>query len=42
VRHGIKANKKVLDTYVQYAYEQGLTSRLLRVEEIFPASAAET
>ncbi|MGH7847801.1 MAG: hypothetical protein ACREQW_21885, partial [Candidatus Binatia bacterium] len=42
VRHGIKANKKVLDTYAQYAYEQGLTSRLLRVEEIFPASAAET
>jgi len=42
VRHGIQANKKVLDAYVQYAYEHGLTSRLLRVEEIFASSAAET
>ena len=42
VRHGIQANKKVLDAYVQYAYEQGLTSRLLRLEEIFAPTAAET
>jgi 4,5-dihydroxyphthalate decarboxylase len=42
VRHGIQANRRVLDTYVQYAYEHGLTSRLLRVEEIFASSAAQT
>jgi 4,5-dihydroxyphthalate decarboxylase len=35
VRHGVVANRKVLETITQYSYEQGLTPRQLRLEEIF-------
>ncbi len=41
-RHGIRFNKKVLDTYLQYAYEQGLTPRLMKLEELYSASMMET
>jgi 4,5-dihydroxyphthalate decarboxylase len=40
-RHGIKANRKVLETASQYSYEQGLTPRLMKLEEIFAASTME-
>lgn len=42
VRHGIRFNKKVLDTYLQYSYELGLTPRLMKLEELYPASMLET
>lgn len=35
VRHGVVANRKVLETIAQYSYEQGLTPRQLKLEEIF-------
>jgi len=41
-RHGIQFNKKVLETWLQYSYEQGLTPRLMKLEELYPASVMET
>jgi 4,5-dihydroxyphthalate decarboxylase len=41
VRHGIKANRQVLETAARYSYEQGLTPRLLGLEELFAASSME-
>jgi 4,5-dihydroxyphthalate decarboxylase len=41
-RHGIQFNKKVLDTYLQYTYEQGVTPRQMRLEDLYPASMLET
>jgi 4,5-dihydroxyphthalate decarboxylase len=39
--HGIAANRRVLETIAQYSFEQGLTPRLLRLEELFASSAME-
>ncbi|MEV7045958.1 4,5-dihydroxyphthalate decarboxylase [Amycolatopsis sp. NPDC051061] len=33
--YGISANRAVLETYLRYHYEQGLSSRLWAVEEVF-------
>jgi 4,5-dihydroxyphthalate decarboxylase len=41
-RHGIRFNKKVLDTWLQYTYEQGVTPRQMKLDEIYPASMLET
>ena len=41
LRHGIKANRKVLETAAQMSLEQGLTPRLMTLEEVFAASAME-
>jgi 4,5-dihydroxyphthalate decarboxylase len=41
VRHGIAANRKVLETAASYSREQGLTPRLMALEEVFAASALE-
>ena len=41
-RHGIRFNKKVLDTWLQYTYEQGVTPRQMKLEEIYPASMLDT
>jgi 4,5-dihydroxyphthalate decarboxylase len=41
VQHGIRANRKVLETAARYSHEQGLTPRLLALEEIFAANAME-
>jgi 4,5-dihydroxyphthalate decarboxylase len=41
VRHGIEANRKVLETAARYSLEQGLTPRLLALDEVFAASAME-
>lgn len=35
LRHGIQANRKVLETAAQYSNEQGLTPRLVKLEEVF-------
>jgi 4,5-dihydroxyphthalate decarboxylase len=35
VKHGIRANRDVLETLTQYSFEQGLTSRKLGLDEIF-------
>ena len=33
--HGIKANRKTLETAAQYSVEQGMTPRLMKLEELF-------
>ena len=35
VKHGIKANRLTLETAAQYSHEQGLTPRLMKLEEVF-------
>lgn len=35
VLHGIKANRKTLETAAQYSFEQGLTPRLMKLEDVF-------
>ena len=41
VTHGIKANRHVLEEAAQYSFEQGLTTRLVKLEEVFAASAMD-
>ena len=41
LRHGIKANRKILETAAQYSLEQGLTLRLMRLDEVFAASTMD-
>jgi len=41
VRHGIKANRHTLETAAAYSVEQGLTPRLMKLEEIFAASTMD-
>jgi 4,5-dihydroxyphthalate decarboxylase len=41
IRHGIKANRHILETAATYSMEQGLTPRLMRLDEIFAASAMD-
>jgi 4,5-dihydroxyphthalate decarboxylase len=41
LRHGIKANRKILETAAQYSLEQGLTPRLMKLEEVFASSAMD-
>ena len=33
--YGIESNRKTLDTFFRYSYEQGLCSRKLTIEELF-------
>ena len=35
--HGIEPNRKVLETFVRYAHEQGYIDRLPTLEELFPS-----
>jgi 4,5-dihydroxyphthalate decarboxylase len=41
IRHGIRANRRVLETTAQYSFEQGLTPRLMKLEELFAPSVME-
>jgi 4,5-dihydroxyphthalate decarboxylase len=40
-RHGIVANREVLETAAAYSVEQGLTPRRMKLEELFAASTLE-
>jgi 4,5-dihydroxyphthalate decarboxylase len=40
-RHGIKSNRTVLETAAAYSQEQGLTPRLMKLDEIFAPSTME-
>ncbi len=42
IRHGIAANRHVLETAAQYSVEQGLTPRVMRLDEVFAKSAMGT
>ena len=41
IRHGIHANRKVLETAARFSFEQGLTPRLMKLEELFAPSVME-
>jgi 4,5-dihydroxyphthalate decarboxylase len=41
VTHGIKANRHTLETAATYSVEQGLTPRLMKLDEIFAASTMD-
>jgi 4,5-dihydroxyphthalate decarboxylase len=42
IHHGVKANRKVMETIAQYSLEQGLTPRLVKVEELYAPNALNT
>jgi 4,5-dihydroxyphthalate decarboxylase len=39
--YGIKANRKMLETMIDYSYEQGLIPQKFRIEELFAPSTLE-
>jgi 4,5-dihydroxyphthalate decarboxylase len=41
VQHGVVANRAVLETAAQYSYEQGLTPKLMKLEDVFAANTME-
>ena len=41
IRHGIKANRHILETAAAYSAEQGLTPRLMKLDELFAASTMD-
>ena len=41
LQHGVEANRKVLETAAQYSLEQGLTPRLVKLEEVFAKATLE-
>ena len=42
VKHGLKANRATLETAVRYSNQQGLTPRVMPMEELFAANALES
>ena len=42
LHHGVKANRKVIETIAQYSLEQSLTPRLVKVDELYAPSALDT
>jgi 4,5-dihydroxyphthalate decarboxylase len=41
VKHGVKANRTVLETAALFSFEQGLTPRLMKLEELFAPSVMQ-
>ena len=42
IRHGLKANRAVLETAAHYSHQQGLTQRVMPMEELFAPNALES
>jgi len=42
IHHGVKANRKVIETIAQYSLEQDLTPRLIKVDELYAPNASDT
>ncbi len=42
VRHGLAANRKVIETIAQYSLEQGLTKRLIKIDELYAPNVLES
>jgi 4,5-dihydroxyphthalate decarboxylase len=42
LHHGIKANRKVIETIAQYSVEQGLTPRPIKIEELYAPNVMDT
>ena len=41
VQHGVRANRKTLETAARYSHEQGLTPRVVKLEEVFAKSVMD-
>jgi 4,5-dihydroxyphthalate decarboxylase len=39
--YGLERNRKTLETFLRYHFEQGLSKRLLTVDELFAPEALE-
>jgi 4,5-dihydroxyphthalate decarboxylase len=39
--YGVKSNRQILETIAQYSHEQGLTPRVLALDEIFAPSTLD-
>ena len=39
--YGVRANRKVLETIAAYSHEQGLTPRVLALDEVFAQNTLE-
>jgi 4,5-dihydroxyphthalate decarboxylase len=42
IHHGVKTNRRVIETIAQYSLEQGLTPRLIKVEELYAPNALDS
>jgi 4,5-dihydroxyphthalate decarboxylase len=42
IRHGVAANRKTIEAIAQYSFEQGLTPRHVKIEELFAANTLES
>ncbi len=42
IRHGVAANRKVIETITQYSHEQSLTPRIVEIEELFAPSVMDS
>jgi 4,5-dihydroxyphthalate decarboxylase len=42
VQHGLKANRRVIETIAQYSLEQGLTQRLIKIDELYAPNVLES
>jgi 4,5-dihydroxyphthalate decarboxylase len=42
LHHGVKANRKVMETIAQYSLEQGLTQRLIKIDELYAPNMMES
>ena len=40
--YGLTGNRQTLQAFLQYAYEQGVSPRLLAAEELFAGGASDT
>ncbi len=40
--YGIKGNRKVLETLIQYSVEQGVLKKKIKIEELFPPNTLDT
>ena len=41
LHQGVKANRKVVEAIAQYSHEQGLTPRVVKLEELFAPSTMD-
>ena len=39
--YGLKANRAMLETLIDYSYEQGLTAKKMKIEELFAQSTLD-
>jgi 4,5-dihydroxyphthalate decarboxylase len=39
--YGVKANRKMIETLIDFSHEQGLTTKKMKAEELFAKSTLE-